>query len=187
MGFFVPLDFDHICIHSVESKLSVPKQKHPVELFSFFSNFLPYPVGDLFCVCFKILFLWGDWTEFFIWILDLSLSLVLSLFFLFGYLVLRMMSMTSHNLDFGRSVLDLVACGCSSSASIHRSSVRKIAMTGSRKSNRGCGARRLVCCRQNLARCRVYSTKTPETLLNGNVFCIFWWLRVVFVCLCYLV
>ncbi|KAL9437971.1 hypothetical protein AB3S75_023771 [Citrus x aurantiifolia] len=77
-----------------------------------------------------------------------------------------MMSMTSHNLDFGRSVLDLVACGCSSSASIHRSSVRKIAMTGSRKSNRGCGARRLVCCRQNLARCRVYSTKTPETLLN---------------------
>lgn len=74
--------------------------------------------------------------------------------------------MTSHNLDFGRSVLDLVACGCSSSASIHRSSVRKIAMTGSRKSNRGCGARRLVCCRQNLARCRVYSTKTPETLLN---------------------
>ncbi|KAL9437972.1 hypothetical protein AB3S75_023771 [Citrus x aurantiifolia] len=80
--------------------------------------------------------------------------------------MLRMMSMTSHNLDFGRSVLDLVACGCSSSASIHRSSVRKIAMTGSRKSNRGCGARRLVCCRQNLARCRVYSTKTPETLLN---------------------
>ncbi|GAY55021.1 hypothetical protein WN944_014454 [Citrus x changshan-huyou] len=77
-----------------------------------------------------------------------------------------MMSMTSHNLDFGRSVLDLVACGCSSSASIHRSSVRKIAMTGSRKSNRDCGARRLVCCRQNLARCRVYSTKTPETLLN---------------------
>ncbi|KAH9779484.1 Solanesyl diphosphate synthase 2 [Citrus sinensis] len=76
------------------------------------------------------------------------------------------MSMTSHNLDFGRSVLDLVACGCSSSASIHRSSVRKIAMTGSRKSNRDCGARRLVCCRQNLARCRVYSTKTPETLLN---------------------
>lgn len=74
--------------------------------------------------------------------------------------------MTSHNLDFGRSVLDLLACGCSSSASIHRSSVRKIAMTGSRKSNRGCGARRLVCCRQNLARCRVYSTKTPETLLN---------------------
>ncbi|KAH9779486.1 Solanesyl diphosphate synthase 2 [Citrus sinensis] len=74
--------------------------------------------------------------------------------------------MTSHNLDFGRSVLDLVACGCSSSASIHRSSVRKIAMTGSRKSNRDCGARRLVCCRQNLARCRVYSTKTPETLLN---------------------
>lgn len=74
--------------------------------------------------------------------------------------------MTSHNLDFGRSVLDLVACGCSSSASIHRSSVRKIAMTGSRKSNRGCGARRLVCCRQNLARCRVYSTKTSETLLN---------------------
>lgn len=74
--------------------------------------------------------------------------------------------MTSHNLDFGRSVLDLVACGCSSSPSIHRSSVRKIAKTGSRKSSSGCGARRLVCCRQNLARCRVYSTKTPETLLN---------------------
>lgn len=81
--------------------------------------------------------------------------------------------MTSHNLDFGRSVLDLVACGCSSGASIHMSSVRKIAKTGSRKSSRDCGPRRLVYCRQNLVRCRAYSTKTPETLLNGTVFCNF--------------
>ncbi|XP_031266829.1 solanesyl diphosphate synthase 1, chloroplastic-like [Pistacia vera] len=78
-----------------------------------------------------------------------------------------MMSMTCSNLDFGRSVLDLVACGCSSNASIDRSWVRSYAKSVSRRSSRHFGAKRLVFCKQNLARCRVYSTKTPETLLNG--------------------
>lgn len=78
--------------------------------------------------------------------------------------------MTCRNLDFGRSVLDLVACGCSSNASIDRSWVRSYAKSVSRRSSRHFGAKRLVFCKQNLARCRVYSTKTPETLLNGSVF-----------------
>ncbi|KAK0600252.1 hypothetical protein LWI29_013081 [Acer saccharum] len=79
------------------------------------------------------------------------------------------MSMACHNLDFGTSVLDLVACGCSSNSSIDRSSVRNYAKTVSRSSSsrgRGRGVRRLVCCREKLAQCRVYSTKTPDTLLN---------------------
>ncbi|KAK4852242.1 hypothetical protein QYF36_022318 [Acer negundo] len=81
-----------------------------------------------------------------------------------------MMSMACHNLDFGTSVLDLVACGCSSNSSIDRSSVRNYGKTVSRSSSsrgRGRAVRRLVCCRENLAQCRVYSTKTPDTLLNG--------------------
>ncbi|TXG66624.1 hypothetical protein EZV62_007899 [Acer yangbiense] len=81
-----------------------------------------------------------------------------------------MMSMACHNLDFGTSVLDLVACGCSSNSSIDRSSVRNYAKTVSRSSSsrgRGRAVRRLVCCREKLAQCRVYSTKTPDTLLNG--------------------
>ncbi|XP_044472809.1 solanesyl diphosphate synthase 1, chloroplastic [Mangifera indica] len=77
------------------------------------------------------------------------------------------MSMTCRNVDFGRSVLDLVACGCSSSVSIDRSWVRSYAKSVSRRSTRHFGAQRLVFCKHNLARCRVYSTKTPETLLNG--------------------
>ncbi|XP_044511846.1 solanesyl diphosphate synthase 2, chloroplastic-like isoform X2 [Mangifera indica] len=76
------------------------------------------------------------------------------------------MSMICRNLDFRRSVLDLVACGCSSNASIDRYWARSYAKSVSRRSSRHFGANRLVFCKQNLARCRVYSTKTPETLLN---------------------
>ncbi|KAJ6751928.1 hypothetical protein OIU85_002354 [Salix viminalis] len=78
-----------------------------------------------------------------------------------------MMSMTCHNLDFGRGKLDLVACGCSSNASIDRYSVRNYAKSVSKSCNRDYGSRRLVCCRRDIARCRVFSTKTPETLLEG--------------------
>ncbi|KAG5254814.1 hypothetical protein OIU77_015903 [Salix suchowensis] len=78
-----------------------------------------------------------------------------------------MMSMTCHNLDFGRAKLDLVACGCSSNASIDRYSVRNYAKSVSKSCIRDYGSRRLVCCRREIARCRVFSTKTPETLLEG--------------------
>ncbi|KAJ7014504.1 hypothetical protein D5086_003334 [Populus alba] len=78
-----------------------------------------------------------------------------------------MMSMTCHNLDFGRAKLDLVACGCSSNASIDRYSVRNYAKSVSKSCNRDYGSRRLVCCRRDIARCRVSPTKTPETLPAG--------------------
>lgn len=101
-----------------------------------------------------------------IWVLDLR---PFSGFYFGFWVLLRMMSMTCHNLDFGTSVLDLVACGCFSN---DRSSVSSYARTVSRRrrSSRGSAARRLVCCRQNLAQCRVYSTKTPDTLVNGIMF-----------------
>lgn len=75
--------------------------------------------------------------------------------------------MTCHNLDFGRAKLDLVACGCSSNASIDRYSVRNYAKSVSKSCNRDYGSRRLVCCRRDTARCRVSPTKTPETLPTG--------------------
>ncbi|CAL5393751.1 unnamed protein product [Camellia sinensis] len=75
--------------------------------------------------------------------------------------------MTCHSLEFSRTGLDLVACGCSSNASVDRFSVRNYAKKGvCRRSNRGFGARKLVCRRHEIARCGVFSTKTPETLLN---------------------
>lgn len=75
--------------------------------------------------------------------------------------------MTCHNLDFGRAKLDLVACGCSSNASIDRYSVRNYAKSVSKSCNRDYGSRRLVCSRRDIARCRVSPTKTPETLPAG--------------------
>lgn len=79
-----------------------------------------------------------------------------------------MMSMTCHNLEFGRTGLDLVACGCSSNASINRFLARNQAKRVLRSVNgAGYGPRKLLCCRRNIARCRVVSTKNPETLLDG--------------------
>ncbi|XP_011045575.1 PREDICTED: solanesyl diphosphate synthase 1 [Populus euphratica] len=78
-----------------------------------------------------------------------------------------MMSMTCHNLDFGRAKLDAAACGCSSNASIDRYSVRNYAKSVSKSCNRDYGSRRLVCCRRDIARCRVSPTKTPETSPAG--------------------
>jgi all-trans-nonaprenyl-diphosphate synthase len=78
--------------------------------------------------------------------------------------------MTCYNLDFGRAKLHLVACGCSSSDSIDRYSVRNYAKSVSKSCNRDYGFRRMVCCRRDIARCRVSSTKTLETLLAGTFF-----------------
>lgn len=78
-----------------------------------------------------------------------------------------MMSMTYRNLDFGRTGLDLFACGCSSNASFDRSSVKNYTKAVYGSSNRGYGARKLFCHRRDIAPCRVVSTKSPEPLLNG--------------------
>ncbi|MBA0632701.1 hypothetical protein Godav_001395 [Gossypium davidsonii] len=75
-----------------------------------------------------------------------------------------MMSMTCHNLDFGTRVLDLVAVGSSSNSSIERYAVKNHGKTFATKVY---GARRMVCCRQNTSRTRVFSTNTSEALLNG--------------------
>lgn len=77
--------------------------------------------------------------------------------------------MTCHNLDFGRTVLDLVACGCSSSASFERYSVRNYTPQANYKGcSRGHGARKLVHSRWDRTRCRVSSVKTSDTLFNGK-------------------
>ncbi|KAF2287644.1 hypothetical protein GH714_002082 [Hevea brasiliensis] len=75
--------------------------------------------------------------------------------------------MTCHGLDFGGTVFDLAACGCSSNVSIDRRSVRNYGRSVSRTCNRDYAARRLLCYWRDIARCRVSSTKTPKTLLNG--------------------
>ncbi|MBA0574008.1 hypothetical protein Golob_001249, partial [Gossypium lobatum] len=75
-----------------------------------------------------------------------------------------MMSMTCHNLDFGTRVLDLVAVGSSSNSSIERYAVKN---HGKTFATNVYGARRMVCCRQNISRTRVFSTNTSEALLNG--------------------
>ncbi|KAF3442306.1 hypothetical protein FNV43_RR16222 [Rhamnella rubrinervis] len=77
------------------------------------------------------------------------------------------MSMTCHNLDFGRTVLDLVACGCSSSASFERYSVRNYTPKANYKGcSRGHGARKLVRSRWDRTRFRVSSVKAADTLFN---------------------
>jgi len=74
------------------------------------------------------------------------------------------------DLDFGRAKLHLVACSFSSSDSIDRYSLRNYAKSVSKSCNRDYGFRRMVCCRRDIARCRVSSTKTPETLLASTFF-----------------
>lgn len=80
-----------------------------------------------------------------------------------------MMLMTCHNLDSSRTVLDVVACGCYLNASFNRSSVRNYAKSSCKTGSRGYGRGKDVCRRRGIARCRVSSTRTPETLRNGTV------------------
>ncbi|KAM5586444.1 solanesyl diphosphate synthase 2, chloroplastic-like [Rosa sericea] len=78
-----------------------------------------------------------------------------------------MMSMTCRSLDFGRTVLDLVACGCSSNAVLDRSSIRNYTKVNTKGSSRGYGARQVVFGGRDRTRCGVSSMKAAETLLNG--------------------
>ncbi|KAI3712117.1 hypothetical protein L1987_70666 [Smallanthus sonchifolius] len=84
-----------------------------------------------------------------------------------------MMPATCHNLEFGRTgFVDFAACGCSFNSSFGR---RNYARKVIRSVNRGyCGGggggRRLICRRSdgNIAKCRVFFTEAPGTLLNGD-------------------
>ncbi|KAK4387172.1 Solanesyl diphosphate synthase 2, chloroplastic [Sesamum angolense] len=78
-----------------------------------------------------------------------------------------MMSVSCHNLEFGRTRLEFAACGCSSNASPNRLSVRNRSKALLRNVNSGCKARKLLCSRREIGRCRVFSTKTPEAFLSG--------------------
>ncbi|XP_052178884.1 solanesyl diphosphate synthase 1, chloroplastic-like [Diospyros lotus] len=78
-----------------------------------------------------------------------------------------MMSMTCRNLEFGRTGLDLVSCGCSSNASFNRFSVKSCTKGVCKNAKKGHGARKLVCSRRGFARRHVFSPTTHETLLNG--------------------
>lgn len=75
--------------------------------------------------------------------------------------------MTCRSIDFGRTVLDLVACGCSSNALLDRSSIRNYTKVNSKGSSRVYGARKLVFRGRDRTRCAVSSMKAAETLLNG--------------------
>ena len=79
------------------------------------------------------------------------------------------MSMSCHNLDFGTRVLDLVAVGSSSNSSIERQSVKNYGKIISNVSSKGYGTGRMVYCRQNITRSRVFSTKTSEAPVKGNI------------------
>ena len=92
-----------------------------------------------------------------------------------NWVLLKMLSMTSHNLEFGRSGLDFVACGCSSNASYL---VRNSSKGVLRRVKYEFGARKWLCFRREFGSCRVVSTKTPEAFVNGIA--ILW---IVFVCL----
>lgn len=76
--------------------------------------------------------------------------------------------MTYHNLEFGRSRLDFAATGCSSNAVIDLHSVRKVSKCVFRNVSRGFKARKLLCCRRDIGRCRVFCTETSSGLVNGN-------------------
>lgn len=76
--------------------------------------------------------------------------------------------MACRSLDFGSTVLDLVACGCSSNALLERSSIRNYTRVNSKGSSRVYGARKLVFGRRDPTKCAVSSMKAAETLLNGK-------------------
>lgn len=91
----------------------------------------------------------------------------------------EMMSVTCHNLDLGRTVLDLVACGCSSSALFERYySARNYTKVNTSKGiSRGYGVRNLV----KTTRCQASSMTTAEPLLNGKpsiFFLLFWYIYI---------
>ncbi|KAL4570556.1 hypothetical protein LXL04_026212 [Taraxacum kok-saghyz] len=86
-----------------------------------------------------------------------------------------MMLATCHNLEFGRTAfVDFVPCGCSFSSSFDRFPSRNYARKVIRSVNRGFygggGGRNSIFCRRdgNIAKCRVFSTEAPGTLLNGD-------------------
>lgn len=89
----------------------------------------------------------------------------------FGKLACRasstMMPLTCRNIEVGTIGFDVIACGCSSNASWRRFSVKNSVNGVTRSFKNRCGPRKLVCFRRDSAQFRVYSTKTPEALVNG--------------------
>lgn len=79
------------------------------------------------------------------------------------------MSVACQSLDFGPTGFDLVACGCSSNAQFDRFSGRNYGKGPSRSSSRSYAGRKLVYCQRGIGRCKVFSTRAPETLLHGIV------------------
>ncbi|KAL2523502.1 Solanesyl diphosphate synthase 1 [Abeliophyllum distichum] len=78
-----------------------------------------------------------------------------------------MTAVTCHNLEFGRTRLEFLSCGCSSNASFDRFSVRNYAKGTVRNVNRAFKARQLLCFQPEIGPRRVFSTNTPEALLTG--------------------
>ncbi|GMH05562.1 hypothetical protein Nepgr_007402 [Nepenthes gracilis] len=78
-----------------------------------------------------------------------------------------MMPVTSWNLNYSRIGVDVISSGCCSNASLDRFTGKNTSK-GTRRSFRKCqGKRKLSCFRRDIARCRVYPTKTPEPLVYG--------------------
>ncbi|XP_022142816.1 probable solanesyl-diphosphate synthase 3, chloroplastic [Momordica charantia] len=78
-----------------------------------------------------------------------------------------MMSVICQSLDFGRHVLDYVACGCSSNTPLDRYTVRSHVKPCSKGRKRRHQTPTLACSRRNVGQCRVFSTTKPETVLDG--------------------
>lgn len=83
----------------------------------------------------------------------------------------RMVSVSCRSLDFGPTGFDLVACGCSSNAQFDRFSGRNYAKGVSRTGSRRYAAKRLVYCQRGIGCCRVFSTRAPETMVHGTLYC----------------
>ncbi|KAL8242618.1 hypothetical protein R6Q59_012920 [Mikania micrantha] len=92
-----------------------------------------------------------------------------------------MMPATCHNLEFGRTAFaDFAACGCSFNSPFDRFPSRNYARKVIRSVNMGyCGGGggggggRRLCRRRDgdIAKCQVFSTEAPGTLLNGDAPC----------------
>ncbi|KAE8649251.1 solanesyl diphosphate synthase 1, chloroplastic [Cucumis sativus] len=76
------------------------------------------------------------------------------------------MSVICQSLDFGRHVLDYVACGCSSNTPLDPHTVRSHVKLSTKGRKRRHQARTLICSQRKVGQCRVFSTTKPETVLN---------------------
>lgn len=106
-----------------------------------------------------------SWAVFLSWVFHFTL-----IFggFRFSGLWLGTMSVICQSLDFGRHVLDYVACGCSSNTPLDPHTVRSHVKLSTKSRKKRHQTRTSICSRRKVGQCRVFSTTKAETILNGK-------------------